>query len=237
MDIHGVIILSFILGEPVWALPPCRRTLLTGELHLMENCAITMQTWGQQSLLLGVNSQPYTEGLRVLSNTCLEVRCHVVSCISLQTKSKWGWELADRGSKTCMALSTAWTLFHNNYQEHVYLQLPWKKIWNILTYCLRSPGREDEGRGEGWGPSQLCNMCILVRAVCGNEPCWRLCMTDLGNQWHSCCLFSRTSTIVNLQHSLVQGLFKSPGLQAMAVSLFMYGSRHVSAGKTKLACK
>lgn len=82
MDIRGVITPSLILGESAQALPPCPRILLKGQLHLMKSCSTTMQTRGQQSLLLGVNGQHYTEGWRLLSNTCLELRGHVVSCTS-----------------------------------------------------------------------------------------------------------------------------------------------------------
>ena len=41
------------------------------------------------------------------------------------------------------------------------------------------------------------------------------------------CLISRTSTTVNLQRSLVRGLFESPSPQAMTGSLSMHGSCHI----------
>lgn len=82
MDIHGVITPTLTLGESAQALPPCPRTLLTGQLHLTENCSTTTQARGQQSLLSGVNGQHYAEVLGLLSNTCLQLRRHVVSCTS-----------------------------------------------------------------------------------------------------------------------------------------------------------
>ena len=60
----------------------------------MDNCSTTMQTRGQQSLLLGVNGQHYAEGLRLLSNTCLELRWDVVSCTSCKQRASGAesWE-------------------------------------------------------------------------------------------------------------------------------------------------
>lgn len=86
MDIHGVITPTLTLGESARALPPCPRTLLTGQLRLTENCSTTTRARGQQSLLLGVNGQHYAEGLGLLSNTCLQLRQHVVSCTSCRER-------------------------------------------------------------------------------------------------------------------------------------------------------
>lgn len=82
IDIRGVITPSLILGDSARALLPRPRILLKGQLRLMKSCSTTMQTQGPQSLLLGVNGQHYTEGWRLLSNTCRELRGHVVSCTS-----------------------------------------------------------------------------------------------------------------------------------------------------------
>lgn len=52
-------------------------------------------------------------------------------------------------------------------------------------------------------------------------------VTDLRNTGHSHCPIPRTSTTVNLQCSLVLGLFESPNQQAMAGSLSMHDLCHV----------
>lgn len=207
---------------------PVQGQFLRGQLHLTENCSSTMQTWGQQSLLLGGNGQHYTEGLRPLTNTCLELRWHVFSCTSCKQRASraesWQAEAVRPAEhfhqpKHPSMINTR-NVFVSSYLEKRTRRF-WHAAWNHLAGRM---SREDRDRREGWGPSRLCSMWILVRAVHANQ---QLSVMDLGNPWHSHCLISRTSTTVNVQHTLVWGLFERPSPQAMAGSLSMHGSCHV----------
>lgn len=127
----------------------------------------------------------------------------------------WGWELAGRGSKTRRVLSTAIQPSSDNYQDHVYLHLAWRKKLKVSKCCLRLPA----GRTSGDGRDGSLAGCAATGILC-----WSTVGAVLGKPWHSHCLISGISIAADFQCSLVKGLFESSSLQAVAASFPIHGS-------------